>query len=64
MNKQQTVSRGLLYGTVPPQFAQLNICDDLFEDEFDCDEPETRFAGESLASYLMAFQNEMIMEQH
>lgn len=62
MNKQQTVSRGLLYGTVPPQFALLNICDDLFEDELECDEPETRFAGESLANYLMAFQDEMAMD--
>ena len=62
MNKQHTVSRGLLYGTVPLQFARLNISDDLFEDEFDCDEPEPRFAGESLASYLMAFQNEMAMD--
>lgn len=62
MNKQQTVSRGLLYGTVPPQFALLNISDDLFGDEFDCDEPETRFAGESQANYLMAFQEEMGME--
>ena len=56
MNKQQTVSRGLLYGTVPPQLA---LSDDLFADEFDCDEPETRFEGESLANYLMAFQDEM-----
>ena len=62
MKNQQTVSRGLLYGTVPPQFAGLNISDDLFEDEFECDEPETRFAGESLANYLMAFQKEMVME--
>ena len=59
MNKQQTVSCGLLYGTVPPQLA---ISDDLFADEFDCDEPENRFAGESLANYLIAFQNEMAMD--
>lgn len=60
MNKQ--LSGGLLYGTVPPQFARMAISDDLFEDEFDCDEPETRFAGESLANYLMAFQDEMGMD--
>ena len=62
MNKQQTVSRGLLYGTMPPQFARLNISEDLFGDEFECDEPETRFAGESLASYLLASQSEMVMD--
>ena len=59
MKNRQTVSRGLLYGTVPPQFARLDISDDLFEDEFECDEPEARFAGESLANYLLAIQKEI-----
>ena len=62
MNNRQTVSHGLLYGTVPPQFARLNISDDLFGDEFECDEPEARFAEESLANYLMALQKEMAAE--
>ncbi len=62
MNKQQIVSSGLLYGTVPPQFARLNISDGLFEDEFEYDEPETRFAGESLSNYLLAFQRDMALE--
>ena len=62
MNNQQTVSRGLLYGTVPAQFAQLNISGDLFEDECGLDEPETWHARESPGSYLTAFQKEITPE--
>jgi len=62
MNNQKIISHGLLYGTVPAQFARLNLSDDLFGDEFECDEPETRFAGESFANYLMEFQKEIAWE--
>ena len=62
MKNQQTVSRGLLYGTVPPQFAQLNISGDLFGDEFEWDESETQYNRESLAGNVLAFLKEMATE--
>ena len=62
MNNQKTTSRGLLYGTVPAQFARLNLGDELFADEFEWEEPEPRFAGGSFASYLMEFQKEIAGE--
>ena len=62
MNKQQTVSRRLLYGSVPAQFAQLNISDDLFEDEFEWCESENRFAGDPFTNYLPGFQYEIAAE--
>ena len=62
MKNQQTVSRGLLYGTIPPQFAGLNISNDLFEDEFEWDESETQYNRESLANNVLAFLKEIETE--
>ena len=62
MNNQQTVSRGLLYGTVPPQFVRLNNSDDLFGDEFEWDEAEFRFTGDSLATSMLAFLEDVAAE--
>ena len=62
MNNQQTLSRGPLYGTIPAQFAQLNISDDMFGDEFEWDEPETQYNAESLASNGLACLREIAAE--
>ena len=58
MNKQQTVSHGLLYGIAPSQFTQLNISDNPFE----CNESESQFSGKSLANYLLAIQKEIAVK--
>jgi hypothetical protein len=55
MNNQQTVPYGLLYSVAPEQFAQLHLSDDTFVDEFDWDESENQYEGESLASDVLGF---------
>lgn len=52
MNNQQTVSRGPLYGTVPAQFAQLDISADIFGDEFEWDESETQYDDSNVLAFL------------
>lgn len=52
MNNQQTVFRGPLYGTVPAQFAQLDISADIFGDEFEWDEPETQYDDSNMLAFL------------
>lgn len=59
MNNQQTFSHGLLYSLAPEQFAQLHISDDLCGDEFDWDESENQYEGESLASDVLKFLKEL-----
>ena len=62
MKNQQPVSRGLLYGTVPAQFARLSISDDLFEDELEWDESENQYNREALAGNVLAFLKEIEAE--
>lgn len=59
MNNQRTVSYGLLYSVAPEQFAQLNLSDDTFGDEFGWDESENQYEGESLASDVLKFMKEL-----
>lgn len=55
MNNQQTVSRSQPCSIAPKCFAQLQISDDLFGDEFDWDESENQYEGETLASDVLGF---------
>lgn len=59
MNNQQMIPHGLLYSVAPEHFAQLHISDDSFVDDFDWEESENQYAGESLASNVLEFLKEI-----
>ena len=52
MNRQQTLSHGLLYSVAPQHLAQLYLSDDALGDEFDWDESVSQLEGESLANNM------------
>jgi hypothetical protein len=59
MNNPQIIPHGLLYSVAPENFAQLHISDDSFGNDFDWDESENQYEGESLASNVLEFLKEI-----
>jgi len=62
MNKQQSVSHGLLYSVAPEHFAQLYISDDTFGDEFGWDESDSQYEDESPTGNLREFLQKFAAE--
>jgi hypothetical protein len=59
MNNQPIIPHGLLYSIAPEFFSQLHISSDSFDNEFDWDESENQYIGESLASNVLDFLKEI-----
>jgi hypothetical protein len=62
MNNPQSFFCGLLYSLAPQQLAQLHISEDACGDEFDWNESENQYEGESLASDVLKFIKELTAE--
>lgn len=55
MEQQQSFSPGLLYSIAPENFAQLHLDDEAGHDDFDWEEHEAQYAGDSFAHIVFSF---------
>jgi hypothetical protein len=62
INNQQSVPYSLLYSVAPEQFSHLHLSNDAVGDEFEWDESENQYEGESLASNVLEFLKELAAE--
>lgn len=55
MEQQQSFSHGLLYSVAPENFAELHLDSEARHDEFDWDEHEAQYAGDSFTQIVYDF---------
>ncbi len=55
MDKQQSYSHGLLYSVAPEYLFSLHLLDEEGMDDFDWQEYESQFKGDSLAQVVLNF---------